>query len=219
MAAEEHQHDTPQPAPGNQGLRAAWLGPRRIAVMAGVVAVGLLAGAGVAFATTGSPARPVTAATATTPSPSPSSPSAQVPHRQPFPLGRGLGGAFGPGFPFGMGGMFGAVHGQYVAAKPGGGYQTIDFQNGKVTAVSGTSITLRSPDGYVHSYVVTGSTTVDAQRGGISSVKVGHEVSVQATVSGSTATAARIADLTLLQAGAKHFFGSLPHGHFKMTIP
>jgi hypothetical protein len=88
-----------------------------------------------------------------------------------------------------------------------------------VTAVSSTSITVRSQDRYVRSYVVTSSTTVDAQRGGISSVKAGHEVSVQATVSGGTSTAARVADLSLLQAGAKHFFGNLPHGSFKTTVP
>ena len=140
-----------------------------------------------------------------------------MPHRLPFRPGPMFGGMF-PGGMF-PGGMFGAVHGQYVAPKSGGGYQTIDFQNGKVTAVSSTSITVRSADGYVHSYVVNGSTTVDAQRGGISSVKAGHEVSVQATVSGSTATASRIADLTLLQAGAKHFFGGLDHGNFKVKIP
>ena len=142
-----------------------------------------------------------------------------MPHRLPFRPGPMFGGMFDPGGMLGLGGMFGAVHGQYVAPKSGGGYQTIDFQNGKVTAVSSTSITVRSADGYVHTYVVNGSTTVDAQRGGISSVKAGHEVSVQATVSGSTATASRIADLTLLQAGAKHFFGGLDHGNFKVKIP
>ena len=142
-----------------------------------------------------------------------------MPHRLPFRPGPMFGGMFDPGGMLGLGGMFGAVHGQYVAPKSGGGYQTIDFQNGKVTAVSSTSITVRSADGYVHSYVVNSSTTVDAQRSGISSVKVGNEVSVQATVSGSTATAAQIIDLSLLQAGAKHFFGGLPHGNFKVKIP
>jgi hypothetical protein len=210
MPADEHQHDLTQPAgpPGKQGRR----GSRRVAVLAGVVAAGLLAGAGVAFATTGSPAHPVAAAAAVAPSAAPSRPPSQVPmpHRLPFRPGSMHGGGFGAGSPFGAGGPFGVVHGQYVVTKPGGGYQTIDFQTGKVTAVSSTSITLRSPDGYVHSYVVTGSTSVDAQRGGISSVKAGHQVSVQATVGGGAATAARIADLTLLQQGAQHYFGQAP---------
>ena len=216
MPAEEQE----QHVPGKPGLRAAWLGSRRVAVLAGVVVAGLLAGAGVAFATTGSATHPVTASAAGQPaaSPSPSPSQVPMPHRLPFRPGSMFGGMF-PGGLAALGGMLGAVHGQYVAAKPGGGYQTIDFQNGKVTAVSSTSITVRSADGYVHSYVVNGSTTVDAQRGGISSVKAGHEVSVQATVSGSTATAAQIIDLSLLQAGAKHFFGGLDHGNFKVKIP
>jgi hypothetical protein len=185
--------------------------------------VGLLAGAGVAFATTGSPARPAATGVAAAATPSPSSPpaTAPLPHRLPFRIGPSFGGAgpFGFAGPLGLGGPFGAIHGQYVAAKPGGGYQTVDFQNGKVTAVSGTSITLRSPDGYTRAYAVTSSTTVNAQRGGIGSVKVGNEVSVQATVNGSTVTAARITDLSLLQQGFKHFFGGWPGKNAKATTP
>ena len=65
-----------------------------------------------------------------------------------------------------FGGLFGAVHGTAVVPKPGGGYRTIAFQNGKVTAVSSTSITLHGADGYSHSYRVTSSTLVNAQRDG-----------------------------------------------------
>jgi hypothetical protein len=96
-----------------------------------------------------------------------------------------------------------------VAPKTGGGYQTIDFQNGKVMAVSSASITLRSVDGYTRSYAVNGSTIVDAQRSGIGSVKTGNQVAVRATVSG-TATATQITGLTLLQQGAHHFFSTWP---------
>jgi hypothetical protein len=239
MSADEHDHDQtepvsqgqpvsqPEPAggmqPGRQGLRSAWLGSRRVAVLTGVIAVGLLTGAGVAFATTGSPAHPATpgAATAATPSPSSSAPSpapsfrVPLPHRFPFRPG------MIPGFagPLGLAGLFGAIHGQYVAPKAGGGYQTIALQNGKVTAVSGTSITLRSADGYTHSYVVTSSTTMNAQRGGISSIKTGNEVVVRATVSGSTTTAAQIIDLSLLQQGIHHFFGNWPGSKTKSAIP
>ena len=48
-AGPEHDY---QPQPDKPGLRAAWLGSRRVAVMAGVIAVGVLAGAGVAVAAT-----------------------------------------------------------------------------------------------------------------------------------------------------------------------
>jgi hypothetical protein len=230
-AGPDHDYDPMQPAgsppPDRHGMRSAWRGSRRAAVLAGVIGAGLLAGAGagVAFAATGSPGRasaPQTF-TATTPSPSPSAPSAKTPpgmHRFPFRFGHSFGpGGFAFGGPLSPGGPFGAIHGQYVAPKPGGGYQTVDFQNGKVTAVSSTSITLRSADGYTHSYTVTGSTIVDAQRGGISSIKTGNEASVGATVSGSTATATSVRDLTLLQQNAKNFFGTLPGGSFKKVLP
>jgi hypothetical protein len=126
--------------------------------------------------------------------------------RHPFRGGPGFFGA-GPGGPgFARAGGLGALHGQFVIAKPGGGYQTIDVQRGAVTAVSATSITLRSSDGFSHTYAITSSTLVDAQRSGIGSVKVGHQVSLTAEVSGSTATAMSVLDGTVLRQG-RHAFG------------
>jgi len=124
---------------------------------------------------------------------------------------RGLGGP-------GLGGLAGALHGQFVAGKAGGGYQTVDFQNGKVTAVSATSITLRSTDGYSHTYTIANSTIVDAQRNGIGSVKVGNQASLSATVAGSTATAVSIMDLTLLQQG-RQALGYRGHGWISWAGP
>jgi hypothetical protein len=214
------EHDYPTPS-GKTGLRAAWLGSRRVAVMAGVIGVGVLAGAGVAVAATGS----------SSPAPSASSPPpASAPSSSPLPpkgppkdlpwhiVHRGGPFAFGPAGPLG-GGLFGAVHGTVVVPKSGGGYQTVAFQNGKVTAVSSTSITLRSADGYSHTYQVTSSTMVDAQRDGIGSIKDGNQVVVDATVSGSTATAVRVLDLSLLQQGFHRFFGAAPGTNVKMAIP
>jgi hypothetical protein len=103
------------------------------------------------------------------------------------------------------------VHGQAVVAKHGGGYQTIDYQRGAVTAVSMGSITVKSSDGFTHTYAVTGSTIVGGQRGGIGSVATGHEASVIATVSGKTATAVKIIDWTALQHSHSQF-GFGPHG-------
>ena len=206
-AGPEHEQ---HPQPGKTGLRTAWLGSRRVAVLAGVVAVGVLAGAGVAFAATSSPSP--------TPTPSASAPPghAMPPKGGPW---RGLHGAvprlpFGPAFGPGMlGGLFGAVHGSAVVPKPGGGYQTVAFQNGKVTAVSSASITLHSADGYSHTYQVTSSTMVNAQRDGIGSIKDGNQVVVTATVSGGTSSATRIIDVSLLQQGLHRFFGA-PGGGF-----
>jgi len=178
---------------------------RRPYIIAGVAVAALLGGAGAALAATHSSA-PAAAASAviTNPTPSPSLPGSAGPA---IPRFRHLGPLFGLG-----GKLFGALHGEFVIGKAGGGYQTVDVQNGQVTAVSTTSITLKSADGFTKSYAVTSSTLVDAQRDGIGSVKVGNQASVQATVSGSTATAVSIADLTLLQQ-ERPDFGMAPPGN------
>jgi len=147
-------------------------------VMAGVTVVAVLGGAGLAGAASsgGTPANAATAAAYQVPSPAPIHP--------------------GSG---GMGGPIPILHGQAVLSKPGGGYQTVDYQRGTVTAVSAGSITLKSTDGFTQSYGITGSTIVGAHRDGISSVKTGNMASVIATISGKTITATRIIDWTLLQ--------------------
>lgn len=214
-AGPEHDY---QPQPDKPGVRAAWLGSRRVAVMAGVITVGVLAGAGVAVAATSS----------SSPTPTPSAPPSAsarpaLPAMPPKGAWRihGAPGPFGPGFagPGMLGGLFGAVHGTVVVPKPGGGYQTVAFQNGKVTAVSSTSITLRSADGYTHTYPVTSSTNVNAQRDGIGSIKVGNQVVVTATINGSTTTVIRIIDVTQLQQGFHRFFGPAPGASFKPAVP
>jgi hypothetical protein len=188
---------------GPPGLHA---GSRRPYIIAGVAVAALLGGAGAALAATHSstPAASSSAViTNPTPTPTPGQPGATLPK---FPRSR-----FGqvPGFGFGL---FGALHGQFVIAKSGGGYQTIDVQTGQVTAVSSTSITLKSADGFTHTYVITSSTLVDAERDGIGSVKVGNQASVEATVSGSTATAVNLEDRTLLQK-ERPAFGMPPAGN------
>lgn len=166
---------------------------RRPYILTGVAVAALLGGAGAALAATNSPGPPASpSAAAANPAPSPGSSGLL-----PGPGFRHFGGGFG----FGFGRLFRALHGQFVVAKPGGGYQTVDVQTGQVTAVSTTSITLKSADGFTKSYTVISSTLVDAQRDGIGSVKVGNQATVVATISGSTATAASVNDLTLLQQG------------------
>jgi hypothetical protein len=157
---------------------------RRPYLLAGVAAAALLAGGGATLAA-GSSGTPAAAQNAVTANPVPVASPGQPGRHHNFRRG-----AFSP---------FGMVHGQFVIAKSGGGYQTVDVQDGQVTAVSTTSITLKSSDGFTKTYVVTSSTMVDAQRDGIGSVKVGNQASVFATVSGSTVTATNVADLTLLQ--------------------
>jgi len=213
------EHDQPT-QPDKTGLRAAWPGSRRVAVLAGVVTVGVLAGAGVAVAATSSPsptptptASPAPSVSKLHPLPANGAPRGML-HRAPFLFGPAFG---GPGLL--GGGLFGAVHGTVVVPKSGGGYQTVTFQTGKVTAVSSTSITLRSADGISRSYQVSSSTMVNAQRDGIGSIKDGNQVTVTATASGSTATATRIIDLSLLQQGLHRFFGAAPGANVKMAVP
>jgi hypothetical protein len=162
----------------------------RSCTVAGAAAVALLGGAGVAVAASG-PAAPANAAAVNV-------------FQAPSPSGSHSGGPM-HGFGFGPGGGISIAHGQIVLAKPGGGYRTIDIQSGTVAAVSTSSITLKSADGFSQSYAITGSTNVDAQRDGIASVKVGDRAFVIASVSGRTATAARVIDTTLLQQTHQQF--------------
>lgn len=165
--------------------------------MIAVAAVALAAGvAGAALATTSSASSAT--GTAATPTPTPSA-------SRHWPGARGpMGGPF-HGAPFHGGGFFagpgGVVHGQVVVPAAGGKFRTEDIQTGKVTAVSGSSLTVRSADGFTKSYRVTGATQVDAGKTGIGSVKVGNQVAVTATVSGSTASLTRVIDLSLLGGG------------------
>jgi len=212
-AGPEHDHDA---QPGKPGLRTAWQGSRRFAVMAGVVTLGVLAGAGVAVAATSSSGQPTAQGASASPSPSA---RPQFPPKGQWRMPPPGGGPFAFGGPGALGGLFGAVHGTVVVPKPGGGYQTVAFQNGKVTAVSSTSITLRSADGYSRSYQVTSSTLVNAQRDGIGSIKAGQQVIATATVSGSGATATRIIDVSLIQQGLHRFFNRAHAPHFKAVTP
>ena len=214
-AGPEHDHDA---QPGKPSLRTALQGSRRFAIMAGVVTLGVLAGAGVAVAATSSSGQPASPSASASPSPSPSA-KPSFPPKGPWRMLAPGGGPFAFGGPGALGGLFGAVHGTVVVPKPGGGYQTVAFQNGKVTAVSSTSITLHSADGYNRTYQVTSSTLVNAQRDGIGSIKTGNQVVVTATVSGSTATATRIIDVSMIQQGLHRFFGGARGANFKMVTP
>ncbi len=173
--------EPPAGRPPRRRSRRLWIiGGSAAVALAGVVSVASVA----------------SAQSTQSPAPTPSASGAPAPGGPGHgPFGPRGGDGMGPrgGFGFGAGPV---LHGEYVTDKPGGGYQTVDVQQGQVTAVSSTSITVKSQDGFTKSYVVSGSTLVDAQRDGIGSVKVGDTVTVRATVSGGTATASDIADRT-----------------------
>jgi hypothetical protein len=133
----------------------------------------------------------------TSPTPTPSASAAPDKDRGgPF-RGHGFGRHGGPG---GRGGLGGALHGEFTTAAPGGGYQVMAMQVGDATAVSATSITVKSADGYARTYAVNDDTLVNAGNVGIGDVKTGDKVHVLALVKGGTASAVRVMDVTTVGA-------------------
>jgi hypothetical protein len=191
-----------------EAFDARYDAPRRRPHLTGVLvvaAIALVGGGGVAYVAmhSGNAVRTVSSA-GSAPAAAPS-PSTSVPSWH----GRGPGkfGALGGGFVggLGFGGLGGVIHGQVTEPKSGGGYQTVDVQRGTVTAVSTSSITVKSADGYSASYAVSSSTEVNAQAAGIGTVKVGDTVELTATVSGGKATAASIIDVTSIRSSRGSF--------------
>jgi hypothetical protein len=172
MATEQIDADhqvwgAPQPSPRRWGLRET-------AAAVGVAAViAALGGAAIYAATEGS------------------SHSFGGSH-QAFGAGSGMQG--GPGGPHGAVGGPGpaavgstSLHGEFVVPDGNGGYTTELTQNGTITAISPTSITVRSEDGFSQTYVVP-STAGNAD----SPFVVEDRVVVRATRNGQTATVTSI---------------------------
>jgi hypothetical protein len=132
-------------------------------------------------------------ATASAQSPSPStggddgpSSTAPAPGRGP---GKGRHGGMGMG-----------IHGEFVTQNPAGdGYQTVATQKGEVTAVSATSITVRSEDGFSRTYTVDDNTLVNAGNDGIGDVAEGDDVRVVALVVDGKASAVKVDDGTNIE--------------------
>lgn len=119
------------------------------------------------------------------------SPSGDDERRDGF---RGRGHAFSRGF--GHGPMLGApLHGTFVVPDRDGGYRTVVAQRGEVTAVSGSSLTVRSEDGFVATYRLTDATDVLGGTGGVADLVEGDDVSVSAEREGAVNTATHVADL------------------------
>jgi hypothetical protein len=166
--------DIVEAAPRRAGRRAKAAG----LVGAGLVAGVVLAGLNVA-----------SAQNTQTPTPS-ATPKATAPDGH-GPRGLGRRGGHG-----GLGGLAGALHGEFTAKKPGGGYQTMAMQVGDATAVSATSITVKSEDGFSRTYAVDDGTLVNAGNDGIADVKSGDKVRILAVVTGSDAKAVHVMDVT-----------------------
>lgn len=120
--------------------------------------------------------------------------------------GFGGGGILGPGI-----GLGGALHGTAVVKTRDGSFETVAAQRGTVTAVSATSISVKSDDQYQATYVIDKNTVVNGVDN-VTDVKKGDNVAVVATVDGDKSTATRIVDLDGLMAKMQQFKDRFPHG-------
>ncbi|GAB3573462.1 hypothetical protein GCM10027445_32790 [Amycolatopsis endophytica] len=102
-----------------------------------------------------------------------------------FPGGRGMGQMAGTGGTASI--MREALHGDFTVSADGG-YAVERFQTGEVSALSATSVTVRSEDGYTQTY------TIDSSTRKADGLATGSSVTVLAKVSGDTATATSITD-------------------------
>lgn len=86
-------------------------------------------------------------------------------------------------------------HGEFTVHTKTGD-QVIDLQRGQVSAVSATSVTVRSEDGFTATYTVGSASKVRVQKkaSAIANVHTGDKVAVAATRSGNTDTLRRLAD-------------------------
>jgi hypothetical protein len=85
-----------------------------------------------------------------------------------------------------------AIHGEVTLA--GQKHRVIAFQRGTVAAVSATSLTVKSPDGYSATYLIKSETKVrqGRQPGRLTDLGADDRVRVVAVKDGSTLTAKRI---------------------------
>ena len=146
----------------------------RIAAWTVVATVALVGLAGVALAGVDLPLR--TAAATPTPTASPGEPGDRKADRDKRHKRHGFGRLGRP------------VHGEAVVRDRDGEFLTVYHQRGTVTAVSATSIALKSEDGFVATYAVNDETRVyrDRKPARIGDVKVGERAGVMAVKSGET---------------------------------
>jgi hypothetical protein len=80
------------------------------------------------------------------------------------------------------------LHGEGVAEDADGTIVTIRMQQGEVTTISATSMSVKSADGYTSTYAINDQTMLERD-GEDTAPKVGDTVHVRATVDGTVATA------------------------------
>jgi len=185
----------------------------RAAATVGLTALLGFAGAGAAFALSGSPSTHSSAASLATSTSSGSSTATGSSSGSTKPPA-GPRGHFGPGFGGPMGGpMMGGdvLHGVFTVKTASGSYVTEETQVGTVSSVSSNSITVKSADGYSQTYAVKSSTIVDSQAGGIGAVASSDSVRITAETQSGSETATSIVDTTKIGSSRQAFgFGAPP---------
>ena len=176
--------------PAGRGWGRGWRG----GLVAAGAAFGMtLAGLGIADAQTdGTTTAPPDPSVEQAPAPGPDE-RAEGRKRRPLAGLRGV----APHKPFGAGGP--GIHGEFTTRGPDGGFQVIATQEGEVTAVSGSSITVKSVDDYSRTYVVNDDTLVNAGKDGIADVARGDRVHVVAVVTDGNAAAKSVFDITKIR--------------------
>jgi hypothetical protein len=101
------------------------------------------------------------------------------------------------GFGFGLGG--GVLHGEATVKDGDSATKTVFVQQGSITAITATSLTVKSTDGFSKTYVLD----ADTKKLTPDTLAVNDTVGVLADVAGSTATATRV-----VEQGAKPAAGS-----------
>ena len=149
------------------------------------VAAGVLGGAliaGVAVAQFG-------IATAASPSPTPSTPSGPFAHLRGMHPGGGLLGRLGR-----AGGR--VLHGEATVRTAAGKDEVVEFQHGTISAINGSTVTVKSADGFTADYTVDKTTRIvlNGTSGALSTLKNNDDVRVLAVRSGGGATAKAIID-------------------------
>ena len=88
---------------------------------------------------------------------------AASPSPTPSPRGDGPFGRGGPGHGLGLlGGPGGGrmLHGEATVEKAGGGTQVVHFQNGVISAIDGSTMTVKSTDNFTMTYTVNSTTRI-----------------------------------------------------------
>ncbi len=164
-ATERPIWGAPEPSPRRWGLRETAAAVGVAAVIAGLGGAAIYAATEGSSHTVGGPPH-----RASGPGGMPGGPGGQHP------------GAIGGPGPDATGAM--PLHSEFVVSDGAGGYTTELTQTGAVTAISPTSITVRSADGYSQTYVIPQTTG--------SPVAIDDQVSIRATRTGDTATVTNI---------------------------